>query len=123
MLLIIASVLCVSSTGRVEQIETVDVIEVNHVICDGTETFTQMIYWRWKRDNRLHAEAWRRVETDHRVNRVRGTYTDTWTRDGKIYKVRSRGFRERWSDYDPELLDRKEWPECRRVWFQTRMCN
>ena len=123
MLLIIASVLCGSSAGKVERVETVDVIEINHVVAEGVLVFTQVIYWRWEADNRLHAAAWRRVEAKHRVNRVNGIYTDTWTHEGKLYKVRSRGFRERWSDFDPELLDRKEWPECRRVWFKSRMCN
>ena len=123
MLLIIASVLFGNSEGRVERVETVDVIEINHVVAEGVLVFTQVIYWRWENDNRLHAAAWRRVEAEHRVNRVSGIYSDTWRRDGINYRVRSRGFRERWSDLDPELLDRKEWPECRRVWFKSRMCN
>ena len=123
MLWVMLSVSLMGSPRMTEQVETVDVLEINHVVADGVLVFTQVIYWRWEADNRLHASAWRRVEAEHRVNRRGGIYTDTWTRDGKIYKVRSRGFRERWSDFDPELMDRKEWPECRRVWFQTRMCN
>ena len=123
MLWVMLSVSLMGSPRMTEQVETVDVLEINHVVAEGVLVFTQVIYWRWEADNRLHAAAWRRVEAEHRVDRRGGIYTDTWTRDGKIYKVRSRGFRERWSDFDPELMDRKEWPECRRVWFQTRMCN
>lgn len=122
MLLIIASVLFGNSAGRAERIETVDVIEINHAYSGESLTFTQVIYWRWEKDNRLHAVAWRRVEAEYRVNRVQGIYRDEWTRDGVRYKVRSKGFRERWSDYDPELLDRKEWPVSRRYFFGL-MCN
>ena len=99
------------------QTETVDVIELNHVVDDGEVRFTQMIYWRWESDGRLHAAAWRRVAENHYVCQVGTHCRDEWQRDGVTHVVRGETYRERWSQYDPELEDRKEWPQSRRVWF------
>jgi hypothetical protein len=99
------------------------VIELNHVVNDGVITFSQLIYWRWESDGKLHAAAWRRVDENYYVRQVGTKHRDEWFAGGVTYRVIGRAYRERWSQYDPEIEDRKEWPQSRRVWFEASMCN
>jgi hypothetical protein len=98
--------LLLTSTPRQPQPTWVDVIELNHVVRDDAVVFSQVIYWRWERDGRLHVVAWRSVPVDYSVQRVRGVWIDE--REGQRFY--GRGYRFRISDYDPEMEDRKAWP-------------
>jgi hypothetical protein len=97
--------LLMTSEPRRPQPTWVDVIEVNHVIRGETLSLTQVIYWRWENDGRLHVVAWRSVEEDYAVQRVDGHWIDYY--QGR--RVYGRSYRFRCSDYDPEIEDRKVW--------------
>lgn len=115
--LIMLSVALMSLTGKDRpQPSWVDVIEVNHLMRCEEVALSQVIYWRWEHDNRLHVVAWRTVAPDYTVPRVRGVWIDEFTDGRTIRKVYGRGYRFRRSDYDPELHDRILWPVENRQW-------
>ena len=118
------SVVLMSLTGKDRpQPNWVDVIEVNHVVRDGKVTLTQVIYWRWESDNRLHVVAWRTVPEDYTVQRVGNRWIDEYQEGTQRMRVYGRGYRFRRSDYDPEMEDRKVWPVERRVFGRVRVLS
>ena len=113
MLPIIASLCCLIASGKeTPKSAWCDVIEINHVVRGEKVCLDQVIYWRFESDGKLHAIAWRSVPEDYLVQRVRGVWIDR-TDERRVY---ARSFRERWTDYDPEMMDRSEWPVERRKW-------
>lgn len=113
----IFALLLVLGSSTQEEVSWVDVIEINQIVKEGGEVaLTQVIYWRWEKDNRLHVVAWKTVPEDFLVHRIKGVWVDEF-RDAKSKrKVYGRGFRFRKSGYDPEIQDRVLWPDCNRRW-------
>lgn len=111
------AILLVLGSSVQEEVSWVDVIEVNQIIKEDEKVaLTQVIYWRWERDGRLHVVAWKTVPEDFVVYCVRGVWIDDF-KDAKIKrKVYGRGFRFRRSGYDPEIQDRVLWTEQNRQW-------
>jgi len=100
-------------------VDEVDVIEVNHVFDgEGTETFVQAIFWRWRGfEGHYRVVDWRTVR-DGNVYPVRrwdrgGVWVSRWRddRDRCWREVRAPLFRETWTVYDVEVADREFLPE------------
>lgn len=94
---------------HVEHRERVDVIELNHVYNENGHVFSQLIYWDWY-DNGLHVVAWTMApkEKENPVRLVGGEYIHTmFSRDGRsVMHIRAKSFRERHTQFDPEIEDR-----------------
>lgn len=116
MLAVILTLIIGSGPRLVERTETVDVIEINHVIYPDGREFNQVIYWRWHR-SKLHVAAWRLATGTTLIMRENGVYVDRFKhRDGMFYEVKATSRRERTTDYDPELHDRQSFPWEMRQW-------
>ncbi len=104
--------------------EPVDLIELNHFFDDlGRHAYDQVIFYEWSPDYcRFHVIAWCLVENNmHRMpTRVpgdSGQWAVRWyDRDSRMHReVRSRLFRETWSQVDPERDNKKVLDEKYRV--------
>ena len=113
----IFALLLVLGSSVQEEVSWVDVIEVNQIVKEDSKVaLTQVIYWRWERDHRLHVVAWKTVPEDFLLHRVKGVWVDEFRDAKRKRKVYGRGYRFRRSDYDPELHDRVLWPVENRQW-------
>lgn len=95
--------------------ERADVIEVNRYHdADGNLVFTQVIFWEWSGED-FRVFAWRMVKSprqlpvvEHRQGYTANPgYKMTWIDNGHLRSVRSPSVRYTWTQYDPELRDRK----------------
>jgi len=92
--------------------DTVDVIEINHYYDDqGQLVLDQMIFYDWSpRKSHYDVRAWRLLKSPIQTPRkdvATGRYVAIW-RDGKtIRKVLAKNVRESWTQYDPEMVERR----------------
>lgn len=98
--------------------ERADVIELNHYYDSrGRRLFSQLIFWEWRREEKLHRVfAYRVVAVPREVAPQRlpnGDYVLLFRDDELLRRIRSPIWRETWLQYDPEQLDRDRRP-CRR---------
>lgn len=89
-----------------------DVVEINHFYDDnGRLVFDQLIYWDWCDEaERYQVRAWRLLKCDSQRpirNWRRGGYSALWFDGERLRLVRHLSFRETWTQYDPELLERQ----------------
>ncbi len=111
-----------AGTGRAIH-DRVDLIELNHFYDDlGRHQYDQVIFYEWSPDYcRFHVIAWCLVEDDQgrMPKREAGSreYVVRWfDRDSKIQReVRSKLYRETWSQVDPERANKKLIDEKYRV--------
>jgi hypothetical protein len=87
-----------------------DVMELNH-FCDhdGQQVFEQLLFWDWcDRRGCLHIADWRLSKGVIRPNYdyARGEWLATWTDGELLREVKASGFRETWTQHDPEVEDR-----------------
>jgi len=99
--------------------DRVELIEVNHLYDErGQHLLDQLIFYEWSLErNRFDVRAWRKVtSTAHYPLRSweDGDYHVTWYDRGILRHVRAGAFRETWTHYDPEVLERKQLPVERR---------
>lgn len=90
-------------------VDTVDVIEHNHVWRSGEhrEAYHQLLF-----DDESALVDWRYMQSfSLQVNPVEVTFLE-W--DGTWRKVRAREFRETWTNYDREVLESERWPHEQR---------
>lgn len=95
--------------------ERVDLIEFNHFYDDlGRHAYDQVIFFEWSDEYlRYDVIAWCLVENDDGRLPVKtpsgGEYVVRWfDRDAKVQReVRSRLFRETWTQFDPERLNKR----------------
>jgi hypothetical protein len=94
-----------------------DLVEVNHFYDgQGKRVFDQAVWYEW--DGRRHqVQAWRLLKCDQmrpRRDFDRGGWLSLW-HDGDVFReVRAASFRESWTQYDPELVERDYLPKDRR---------
>ena len=99
--------------------DTVDLIELNHFYDEqGRLVFDQVIFYDWSDDDARHmVRAWRLVKNPTQLPQrdwKDGGYSAVW-QDGELLRhVHSRAFRETWTQYDPELVEREYLPKERR---------
>ncbi len=93
-----------------------DVIEVNHMYDRDAElVFDQIIFWEWRwSEGEYRVIAWRMLKKPGQFptrDWPRRGFVSIW-QDGRILRdVRAPFFRETWTQFDPELDDRKIVPQ------------
>jgi hypothetical protein len=92
--------------------DTADVIEINRYYDhEGNLVFQQMIFWDWREEEGAYRVfAWRMVKSPRQYpvfDPWRGQYTLIFLDEGVLRRIRAPSLRETWTQYDPELLDRK----------------
>lgn len=104
--------------------DRVDVIEINHFHDDeAKQVFEQLLFWDWcDRRGCLHIADWRLSKGAIRphYDYARGEWLATWTDGTTLREVKASGFRETWTQHDPELEDRAKWPQERRRKLSSR---
>lgn len=117
-LVVFFAALCANPTENIAE-ESVDLIEVNHFFDEhGRQVFDQTIFYDWcPVQGRYNVRAWRLFKSasqmPHRNWRT-GSYDAVW-HDGAVFrKVRAAAFRESWTQYDPELIERDYLPKDQR---------
>ncbi len=91
--------------------DRIDLIEVNHVLDGmGCLVFDQVIFWEWSQHKGRHdVQAWRLLKCPGQFPRRdyrTGDYAATWDDEETHREVRAATFRESWTQWDPELLER-----------------
>lgn len=92
--------------------DTVDVIEINHYYDQqGQLVLDQLIFYDWSpQKSHFDVRAWRLLESPIQTPRkdaATGRYVAIW-RDAKtIRKVLAKNVRESWTQYDPEMVERR----------------
>lgn len=110
----------ISKTVPGLEIETVDLIELNHFMDDdGREVFRQTIFYDWsKNDRRFHVRGWRLVKEDSQLPMRRWNpshYECRWHDNASRRQVNALQLRETWTQQDPERVNRALLPEDQRV--------
>ena len=99
--------------------DDVQVIELNHVYnADGQHLFSQLIFWDKQTGPRSeHVVAWRlwKPSQPQPLRDVRQGGCRLLFRDGAHLRlVRGQHFRQTWTQYDPEIEDRRYLSQYRR---------
>lgn len=99
--------------------ESVDLIELNHFYDEhGRLVFDQVIFYDWSSaDSRYNVRAWRLVKNPAQLPQrdwSTGCYSAMWQDGEQLRHVQSKSFRETWTQYDPELVEREYLPKERR---------
>jgi hypothetical protein len=98
-------------------LDSVDVVELNHVICptNGNEQGAYWVWWRWQVVDGTadyYVADWRRYSD---VPRPKDGVQEFWDSKAKVKRrIESKVFCETWTFYDRESEDRKRLPESRR---------
>ena len=105
--------------------EYVDLIELNHFYDHkGRYVYSQSLFWtRDPRDSRFHIRAWVLIDDRLTYNRrpLRDEQSDQWfcqwyDQEQKILrKIRSKMYRESWTQVDPERADKAFLGEADRI--------
>ena len=106
--------LALFSTITDENIQTqhIDVLELNHFYDEnGRLVFDQYIFWEWDRfTKRFQIKAWRLKKPNMPLdlkNKLIYVFEGNQRDKSKIKKIYFYSFRESWTQYDPELLERE----------------
>jgi hypothetical protein len=100
-------------------VDRVDLIEVNHYYDEqGRHVFDQTIFYDWSAEqSRYNVRAFRMLKSPgqmpHRDWRG-GGYVAIWHDGSVLRKVEASTFRESWTQYDPELVERDYLPKDQR---------
>lgn len=103
--------------------ERCDLVELNHFYDeDARLVFSQVIFWDWSEpDARYMVRAWRLVKSqtqlpirDWRGGGYHAVWTDTHASIEVLRHVHAAAFRETWTQYDTELVERDILPKERR---------
>jgi len=102
--------------GNGPQSETVDLIELNHYRCSDNYGFTQLIFWEWSPNKRRYiVRDWVIADgLDRQPREVDGFHECVVECSDIKYRVRSRLFRETFTDFDPERRDLKNHEQSER---------
>jgi hypothetical protein len=100
-------------------VDHVDLLEVNHYYDEqGRHVFDQTIYYDWSPEHsRYNVRAFRLLKSTGQMpyrDWKTGEYIAVW-HDGSIMrKVHADAFRESWTQYDPEVIEREYLPREQR---------
>ncbi len=100
--------------------DRVDLVEVNHFYDEhGKLVFDQVIFYDWcDQQCRYNVRAWRLLKKPAQVpqrNFEHGDYVAIWQDGTHVRKVRASSYRESWTQYDPELVEREHLPKDKRA--------
>lgn len=91
-----------------------DIIELNHYYNgDGHPVFSQWIFWRWE-GRAFRVLAWRMARKNRLPERQGDSWRLLWHDEGRLRQIEAAEFRQTWTQWDPELHDRRVWPTCLR---------
>ncbi len=103
----------------------VDVLELNHYYDEkGQHNFSQLIGWTWSESKTEHASQyhvawwmlWKSVDQARPARDYRrGGHVLIVRRGEELRCIRAKSFYESWTQYDPEVLDRQQFPQSQRV--------
>ena len=106
-------------------IETVDIVEINHMYSpQGKIVFTQLIGWELFDDVGYVAQWWHQVRRPLTVTYGQRRVTVLISHEQRVIRVYATTLRETWTQYDPELENRHLIPGPRRglpVWRRQRL--
>jgi len=108
------------STPRDEVVvDRVDLVELNHYLDEqGKPVLDQLIFYDWSPgDGRYQVRAWRLLKNPTTVPQrdgVDGDFVTRWQDGPLLRKVHASQFRETWTQYDPELVEREFLPKEKR---------
>lgn len=113
-LLLLAS--CTASPVNDVAYDRVDLVEVNHFYDDkGHLVFDQIIFYDWSASRRrFNVRDWRLLKSPAQMPQRDwrdDSYVALWHDGGVLRKVRADSFRESWTQYDPELIERAFLPK------------
>jgi len=99
--------------------ESVDLIELNHKYDkEGRHVFDQVIYWeRAPGNGKYYVRAWHIVTDKPEHYPIKNYISDIWEvnwydSDARLHrKIRSRLYRESWTQNDPEIDNKKLLPQ------------
>lgn len=97
----------------------VDLVEINHYYDEqGGHVFDQTIFYDWSSENcRYDVRAYRLSKNGRQMpvtDEGNGNYNVLWHDRQYLRKVRAAAFRETWTQYDPELIERDILPQDQR---------
>lgn len=101
---------------------TVDVIELNHFYDEnGKHVFDQLIFYDWNKYTCRHdVVAWRLVKDGNLPTKYLGRYRSCWSDGGVWRTVYATSYRESWTQYDPELVERSNLDKNKRRGLLSR---
>jgi hypothetical protein len=92
----------------------VDLIELNHVYDgEGRPLLSQHIFWT-RHESEFHVRAWA-LDQGFRAEKRGGRWRLIVFDKERSVEVSALSRVETWTQYDPELLDRKSWPPEQRA--------
>jgi hypothetical protein len=120
--------------------ETVDLAELNHFYDEyGKLVFDQVIFYDWAPPYagpfppettpiivehwRFQVRAWRLVRNPSIIPQrdwERGGYRSLWYEGEQLRDIHAASFRETWTQYDPELVERQYLPKERRPELRSK---
>lgn len=108
--------------------DRVDLIELNHFYNEhGQLVFDQIIFYEWcPAAGRFQVRAWRMVKSPSQLPQrdwQRGGWSALWQDGDQTRLIYASGFRETWTQYDPELVERQYLPKERRKELRTARLN
>jgi hypothetical protein len=110
-------------------VDHVDLVELNHFYDEqGRLVFDQVIFYNWSpAAERFQVVDWRLVKDGTQLpahDWRQGCYVATW-QDGEVLRrVTAASYRETWTQYDPELVEREHLPkDARRKLTRLRPCR
>ena len=113
--------LAVLGAGTPETVarDEVDLVELNHFYDDnGKHIFDQLIFYDWSgEESRFQVRAWRLIKSPSQMpqrNWKSGEYESVWHDGDVLRKIYAASFRETWTQYDPELVERSSLPREQR---------
>lgn len=117
--LLLALSAIVASTPREEAtVDRVDLIELNHCFDEyGRPAIDQLIFYDWcTTQSRFQVRAWRLLKTPAQLPRAdaAGGYMVRWQDGVVLRQIYAKQFRETWTQYDPELVEREHLPKDKR---------
>jgi hypothetical protein len=108
--------------------QNVDLIELNHYYDErGENAYDQIIFYRWSPDYRRYdVMAWLLADAMNKLPAKdfnREEYVVRWEDKGyQVHRViRSKAFRETWSNQDPERAHKKLMDESLRIGFARKL--
>lgn len=108
--------------------DRVDLIELNHFYNEhGQLVFDQLIFYDWcPAAGRFQVRAWRMVKSPSQLPQRdwgRGGWSALWQDGDQTRLICAAAFRETWTQYDPELVEREYLPKERRKELRTARVN
>jgi len=103
--------------------DSVDVVELNHFYDDeGKPVFDQLIFYRWEPAGFHRLIDYRLVKSRECLpQRQQHGWFSLWWDEGELRRVDAASYRETWTQYDPELVDRENHPKGSRPGLRKRV--